>query len=147
MNFSIKKFNELSLEELYQILRLRSEIFVVEQDCVYQDIDNKDQMAFHVLGFKENKLIAYARIFDSGQYFKHPSIGRILVKESERKHKYGYQIVEISIQFIQTNFSEKDILISAQTYLLNFYKSLGFNPIEKEYLEDGIPHIKMLRTS
>ena len=101
MDFIVKTFNELTTTELYQLLQLRSEVFVVEQDCVYQDIDYKDQKAFHVLGYKKEELIAYARIFDSGDYFELPSIGRIVVKEEQRQFKYGYKLVEASIQFIQ----------------------------------------------
>ncbi len=145
MKFVVKKFNELNTEELYSILQLRSEVFVVEQDCVYQDIDDKDQIAFHAIGMKENKIIAYARIFDSGDYFIQPSIGRILVKKEQRKFKYGYQLVEESIKYIENNFTEKAILISAQTYLTKFYNSLGFIQQGEGYLEDGIPHIKMIR--
>jgi len=145
MEFVVKKFNELSIQELYAILQLRSEVFVVEQDCVYQDIDYKDQKAFHVLGIKEEKIIAYARIFNSGDYFSKPSIGRIIVKENQRKYKYGFQLVEESIQYIEDNFIEKTILISAQTYLTKFYNSLGFIQQGEGYLEDGIPHIKMIR--
>ncbi|MEN8857739.1 MAG: GNAT family N-acetyltransferase [Flavobacteriaceae bacterium] len=145
MEFVVKKFNELSIQELYTILQLRSEVFVVEQDCVYQDIDYKDQKAFHILGIKEEKIIAYARIFNSGDYFSKPSIGRIIVKENQRKYKYGFQLVEESIQYIEDNFIEKTILISAQTYLTKFYNSLGFIQQGEGYLEDGIPHIKMLR--
>jgi ElaA protein len=145
MEFVVKKFNELSIQELYAILQLRSEVFVVEQDCVYQDIDYKDQKAFHVLGIKEEKIIAYARIFNSGNYFSKPSIGRIIVKENQRKYKYGFQLVSTSIQYIEDNFIEKTILISAQTYLTKFYNSLGFIQQGEGYLEDGIPHIKMLR--
>ncbi|MFY0602387.1 MAG: GNAT family N-acetyltransferase [Flavobacteriaceae bacterium] len=145
VQFSVKTFNELTAVEIYEMLRLRSEVFVVEQDCVYQDIDDKDQKAFHVLGIKEDKIIAYARIFKSGDYFTLPSIGRIVVKEEERQFKYGYQLVEASIQYIIKNFKEKSILISAQKYLLKFYNSLGFIQQGEEYLEDGIPHIKMLR--
>ncbi|MEQ6124450.1 GNAT family N-acetyltransferase [Pseudotenacibaculum sp. MALMAid0570] len=147
IDFVVKEFTELTAVEIYQMLRLRSEVFVVEQNCVYQDIDSKDQKAYHVLGYKNNILIAYARIFDSGDYFQLPSIGRILVQEEERKFKYGYELVAHSIQFIQNNFREKSILISAQTYLLKFYNSLGFIQQGEEYLEDGIPHMKMLRTS
>lgn len=145
MQFVVKIFDELTTKELYEILQLRSEVFVVEQDCVYQDIDSKDQKAFHVIGIKENKLIAYARVFDSGDYFDLPSIGRIVVKEDQRKYKYGHQLVQKSIDYIQENFKEKSILISAQTYLIKFYNSLGFIQQGEEYLEDGIPHIKMLR--
>ena len=146
MKFSIKKFNELTVNEMYVILQLRSEVFVVEQDCVFQDLDNKDQIAYHVLGLKDGKIIAYARIFDSEDYFLEPSIGRIVVKKEFRKFKYGYKLVENSIQFIENNLKENNILISAQSYLTKFYNSLGFIQISEEYLEDDIPHIKMLRT-
>ena len=147
INFIVKTFQELSPTEIYEMLRLRSEVFVVEQDCVYQDIDNKDQKAFHVLGFKENQFIAYSRIFDAGDYFDVPSIGRIVVQENERKFKYGHELVAASIQYVLDHFEEKSILISAQTYLIKFYNSHGFQQKGEEYLEDGIPHIKMLRTS
>lgn len=147
MSFIVKKFDELTLDDLYQILRLRSEVFVVEQDCVYQDIDNKDQISYHVLKYKKKELIAYARIFDSGDYFDDPSIGRIIVKKSERKANLGFHLVEFSIQYIEDNFSNTFIEISAQCYLIEFYSSLGFKTFGEEYLEDGIPHIRMLRTS
>ena len=145
VNFIVKTFQELSPTEIYEMLRLRSEVFVVEQDCVYQDIDNKDQIAFHVLGFKEDKLIAYSRIFDAGNYFDLPSMGRIVVQEKVRQFKYGHELVAASIQYVLDNFKEKNILISAQTYLIKFYNSHGFQQKGEEYLEDGIPHIKMLR--
>lgn len=147
MEFIVKTFEKLSTNELYDVLQLRSEVFVVEQDCVYQDIDRKDQKAYHVLGYKNQKLVAYSRIFNSGDYFALPSIGRIVVKEEERKHKYGHKLVEKSIQFIEQRFKEKDILISAQQYLIKFYNFHGFHQQGKMYLEDGIPHVKMLRTS
>jgi ElaA protein len=145
IKFYIKPFSELSAVGIYEILRLRSEVFVVEQNCVYQDIDGKDEKAIHVLGFKGNELVAYARIFDAGDYFELPSIGRIVVKEEERNSKYGYQLVAESIQYISNNFEKKSIQISAQTYLKRFYNILGFQQVGEEYLEDGIPHIKMLR--
>jgi ElaA protein len=145
IQFTIKKFDELTSHEIYELLRLRSEVFVVEQDCVYQDIDNKDQKAFHVLGFKEDRLIAYSRIFNSGDYFELPSIGRIVVQEEERKHKYGHYLVDTSIQYIVKNFQQTSILISAQTYLIKFYNEHDFVQQGEEYLEDGIPHVKMLR--
>ena len=88
MIFNIKRFNELSTHELYVILQLRSEVFVVEQDCVYQDLDNKDQDAFHVLGVLDNEIVAYARIFKPGDYFLESSIGRIVVKKEFRKFQY-----------------------------------------------------------
>ena len=146
MIFNIKRFNELSIQELYVILQLRSEVFVVEQDCVYQDLDNKDQDAFHVLGVLDNEIVAYARIFKPGDYFLESSIGRIVVKKEFRKFQYGYKLVENSIQFIENNLQQNTILISAQSYLTKFYNSLGFIRVGEEYLEDGIPHIKMLKT-
>jgi ElaA protein len=145
VQFSIKTFQELSAIEIYEMLQLRCEVFVVEQDCVYQDIDNKDQKAFHIIGYKNSKLVAYSRVFDAGDYFELPSIGRIVVKKEERQFKYGHELVANSIDFILQNFKNKNILISAQTYLTKFYNSHGFQQQGEEYLEDGIPHIKMLR--
>lgn len=145
MKFSIKKFDELSPYELYDLLGLRSEVFVVEQDCVYQDIDDKDLRAYHVLGLLGERIAAYARIFNSGDYFSKPSIGRILVKKEERKNKYGYLLVKESIRFIEKNFVEKTIHLSAQKYLVRFYNSLGFTQKGSEYLEDGIPHVYMVK--
>ncbi|MEX1383624.1 GNAT family N-acetyltransferase [Lutibacter sp.] len=146
LQIQVKTFSELTKEELYQILQLRSEVFVVEQDCVYQDIDYKDQKAIHVLGFKNNKIIAYTRVFKPGDYFNEASIGRVVVAEKERKFKYGYSIMEASIEAISTYFNKTTIKISAQTYLRKFYNSLGFSQIGDGYLEDGIPHIAMLKT-
>lgn len=145
MIFTIKKFNELSTHELYTVLQLRAEVFVVEQDCVYQDLDNKDLDAYHMLGVLDTKIVAYARIFKPGDYFLESSIGRIVVKKEFRKFQYGYQLVQNSIQFIENNLQQNKILISAQSYLSKFYNSLGFTQVGEEYLEDGIPHIKMLK--
>ena len=145
MNITVKKFQELTTSELYEILQLRSEVFVVEQDCVYQDIDGKDLKALHVLGVKEGKIIAYTRLFNSGEYFDTPSIGRVVVKESERKYGYGHDLIKASIKAIVDNYNETTITISAQTYLLNFYNHLGFESTGKEYFEDDIPHVEMLK--
>lgn len=146
MIFTIKRFNELSTHELYAVLQLRAEVFVVEQDCVYQDLDNKDLDAYHVLGVLDTKIVAYARIFKPGDYFLESSIGRIVVKKEFRKFQFGYQLVVNSIQFIENNLQQNKILISAQSYLSKFYNSLGFTQVGEEYLEDGIPHIKMLKS-
>ncbi|RLK03114.1 GNAT family N-acetyltransferase [Tenacibaculum discolor] len=145
MNFTVKNFQELTTSELYELLQLRSEVFVVEQDCVYQDIDGKDQKALHVIGVKEGKIIAYTRLFNSGEYFDTPSIGRVVVKESERKYGYGHDLIKASIKAIVDNYNETTITISAQTYLQKFYESHGFKQIGEGYLEDGIPHIRMVR--
>lgn len=143
MKFITKSFTELSTAELYQILQLRSEVFVVEQNCVYQDIDFKDQKSLHVLGIKENKIIAYTRIFKPGDYFESASIGRVVVAVSERKYGYGHDLMKASIIAIKENFKVDKITISAQKYLKKFYESHQFSQIGEEYLEDGIPHIRM----
>lgn len=145
MNVVIKKFNDLSPLELYEILQLRSEVFVVEQDCVYQDIDGNDQKALHIIGTVENKIIAYTRCFRPGDYFKEASIGRVVVKESQRKFKRGNQIMNNSIKAINNHYKTKIIKISAQCYLNKFYTNLQFKSIGEKYLEDGIPHVAMLR--
>jgi ElaA protein len=145
LDIKTKKFSELKTQELYDLLQLRAEVFVVEQDCVYQDVDGKDQKALHVLGYNNNQLVAYTRIFKPGDYFSESSIGRVVVKENERQHKYGYDIMKASIQAIENYYNMKTIKISAQTYLRKFYNNLGFNEIGEEYLEDGIPHVAMIK--
>ena len=145
LSIEVKSFSAITKEELYEMLQLRSEVFVVEQDCVYQDIDYKDQKALHVLGKKEGKLVAYTRIFNSGDYFDNPSIGRVVVKTEERKFGYGHTIMKASIEAIYERFEKQDIEISAQCYLRKFYNSHGFTQTSEEYLEDGIPHIKMIK--
>ncbi len=143
MDFITKSFQELTTVELYQILQLRSEVFVVEQDCVYQDIDFKDQKALHIIGFKNDKIVAYTRIFSPGDYFKNASIGRVVVQENERKYGYGHKVMTASIKAIKTYFNVDAITISAQKYLKKFYETHQFKQVGEEYLEDGIPHIRM----
>lgn len=142
----IKTFSELTKDQLYALLQLRSEVFVVEQDCVYQDIDGKDQKAIHILGYKDDKLIAYTRLFKPGDYFEQASIGRVVVAKNQRLHQYGYDIMKASIRAMKDHFNETTIKISAQSYLKKFYNNLGFNQVGEEYLEDGIPHIAMIKT-
>ena len=145
INIIVKTFTELTTIELYQLLQLRSEVFVLEQDCVYQDMDGKDQKALHVLGFKNDKIVAYTRIFKPGDYFQESSIGRVVVAKNERQHKYGYDIMHASAEAIQLHFNQTVIKISAQVYLKKFYNNLGFSEMGVSYLEDGIPHIAMLK--
>lgn len=145
LSIHVKSFNDLTKQELYNLLQLRSEVFVVEQDCVYQDIDGKDEKALHVLGFKDEILVAYTRIFKPGDYFDEASIGRVVVKKKERALKYGYDIMEASIKAVDDHFKERVIKISAQCYLKGFYIKIGFLPIGDIYQEDGIPHVAMLR--
>lgn len=145
MKIEIKKFQELDAQQLYDVLQLRSEVFVVEQDCVYQDMDYKDQLALHIIGYKNNKIVAYTRVFKQGDYFKEASIGRVVVRKSERQYGYGLEIMEASIETIFKNFGTTLIHISAQKYLTKFYTSLGFKVVGEEYLEDGIPHVGMIK--
>ena len=145
LEIKLKSFDELTKQELYNVLQLRSEVFVVEQDCVYQDLDGKDEKAWHVLGLKNNKLVAYTRIFKPGIYFEESSIGRVVVAKNERQHNYGYAIMEASIKAIKSLFDQTLIKISAQCYLEQFYTNVGFKSIGKSYLEDDIPHIAMIK--
>ena len=145
LQFKIKRFNELSTSELYQLLQLRSEVFVVEQNCVYQDIDGKDEKALHLLGEIDHKVVAYSRIFKANDYFENASIGRVAIAEKYRAQKWGHQLMQEAISGIENNFGIQSITISAQLYLKKFYESHGFVQIGNTYLEDGIPHIEMLR--
>src|SRR5690554_4786133 len=140
-----KYFSELTIEELYGLLRLRELVFIIEQNCVYPDLDNKDQKAVHVLGKLDSKIIAYSRIFKLGDYFETASIGRVVTDNSYRNLKIGNTLMQKRILEIINKFKQDFITISAQCYLLGFYKSLGFEPVGEEYLEDGIPHNKMIR--
>ena len=145
MKIKIQSFQDLSTDELYAILSLRSEIFVVEQDCVYQDIDFKDQKAWHISGYLNEELVAYTRVFKPGDYFNQASIGRVLVRENKRSLKLGHIILEESINCIEKEFNTDSIQISAQYYLKSYYENHGFKATVKEYLEDGIPHMEMIR--
>lgn len=144
--WKVKRFEELSVGELYGFLRLREQVFIIEQDCIYPDLDNKDQKAIHILGCKDDEVIAYSRIFRSGDYFDTASVGRVVVAQNFRKTKLGFRLMQKSIQEIKLRFKEDFITISAQCYLTEFYKSLGFIPVGESYLEDNIPHIRMVRT-
>lgn len=145
LEIKTKTFQELTTKELYDLLQLRSEVFVVEQDCVYQDIDGKDFKGLHVIGFKAEKIVAYTRIFKPGDYFKQASIGRVVVAKTERAYKYGYDIMNASIKAINQHYNETTIHLSAQCYLKQFYNNLGFKEVGEEYLEDGIPHVGMFK--
>jgi ElaA protein len=144
LNFKIKNFNELTIHELYEILQLRSEVFVVEQNCVYQDIDGKDTKAMHLIGTMDNKMVAYARLFNKGQYFENASIGRVVVDSKHRNLNFGHDLMRNAMDAIKQHFETTKISISAQLYLKKFYESHGFTQIGDGYLEDGIPHIKMI---
>ena len=142
---TVKTFEDLNIRELYELLQLRSEVFVVEQDCVYQDLDGKDQKALHIIGTRNGKIVAYTRCFKPGDYFAEAAIGRVVVAEEFRKDGYGHQIMKASVAAISEHYKTNIIKLSAQTYLIDFYNSLGFKTTGESYLEDGIPHIAMIK--
>jgi ElaA protein len=144
MNYNIKKFSELENNELYQILELRCEVFVVEQNCAYNDVDNKDQDAYHLLLQDNKKIVAGLRILKKGVSYDQISIGRVVVNKEYRGRGIAKDMMLKAIEFIENNLGEKEIKISAQAYLIDFYKSIGFVEVSQVYLEDDIPHIDML---
>lgn len=145
IQIEVKPFDALTRNELYEVLSLRSAVFVVEQDCVYADMDGKDKKALHVIGKKDNKIVCYARIFKAGDYAKEASIGRVVVQKEQRKFGYGKVIMKDAIYAIEKYFNDGVIRVSAQMYLERFYHELGFSQVGDGYLEDGIPHIGMVR--
>jgi ElaA protein len=146
LQWKIKRFETLSVQELYKILQLRSEVFVVEQNCVYQDIDDKDEKALHLIGEDNGIIVAYARLFKPHDYFTEASIGRVVVREKARAQKLGHILMREAIQIVETQFEVSEITISAQLYLKRFYESHGFLQISEMYLEDDIPHIRMKKS-
>lgn len=145
MNWTLKKFEELAIDELYALLRLRTEVFVVEQNCVFQDMDNKDQSCYHLMGWKENELVAYTRLVPEGvSYAGYPSIGRVVTAPAARGGGIGRILMEKSIEETRRLLGNGPIKIGAQLYLLKFYSSLGFEKTSDIYMEDGIEHIEMI---
>ena len=140
----LKIFDELSPQELYTIMQLRNEIFVVEQNCVYQDADDKDQLSYHFMGWHNEKLIAYTRILPAGVAFNMVSIGRVVTSPRIRRSGIGKVLMIKSIEQVQKIFGKVTIMIGAQLYLNEFYSSLGFKQCSDVYLEDGIEHIEMI---
>lgn len=138
-----KKFNELTLEELYEILKLRSEVFVVEQKCIYNDIDGKDLTSSHIMIKENGKIKAYLRALQPGVSYEDASLGRVLVSPDARGKGYAKAIVTKGVEYILNNFNTTKITIGAQEYLKNFYSEIGFKPISEVYDEDGIPHLDM----
>ena len=145
MQTIIKKWKELSKEEVQSIFSLRAEVFIVEQECPYQDVDGRDNEANHLLLYKNNILCGYTRIFPKNTYFKEACFGRTVVKKKYRGKGYGHVLVKESIAFLKSK-KENTIKISAQSYLKKFYLSHGFIPRGGEYLEDNIPHTAMFLT-
>ena len=147
MKFEFKPFDELTLNDLYDILQLRSEIFVVEQNCIYNDLDGLDKVAVHQFLRKEGEIIAYSRLLKPGTRFSEYSIGRVVVKQSERGTGLGIEMMEAAKRYILTEWEATKIKVSAQSYLKRFYENLGFEIVTEMYLEDGIPHYGMLHES
>jgi ElaA protein len=146
INWVFKKFDALTPIELYSILQLRNEVFVVEQNCVFQDADNKDQGSYHLMAVENEILIAYARIVPAGiAYDIYPSIGRVVTSPKVRNTGVGQMLMQHSIDESQKLFGKVSIKLGAQLYLKKFYESFGFSQTSEVYLEDGIPHIEMIR--
>ncbi|NOT50444.1 MAG: GNAT family N-acetyltransferase [Chitinophagaceae bacterium] len=142
----IKKFHDLTVDELYAILQLRNEVFAIEQNCVYPDLDDKDQPSHHLMCWQNEILVAYARIIPPGIVYKEPSIGRIVTSAGVRRTGVGKELVHRSIELIEKLYSKTSIRISAQVYLVKFYTDFGFQTIGDSYIEDSIEHIGMIKS-
>lgn len=145
LTHSLKAFDELTVNELYDLLKLRSEVFVVEQNCVFLDQDDKDQKCFHLMLYQENQLVGYSRLVPAGLSYPEMSIGRVITSGAARGKGLGKKLMELSIHFCREVFGSGAIRIGAQTYALGFYNSLGFVSDGETYDEDGIEHVEMLR--
>lgn len=146
INWITKHYNELTVDEFFDILYLRTEVFVVEQDCPYQEVDNKDKESFHLFGIsKDNKVIAVSRILPQGLSYDEISVGRVAVKKDYRGKGIADEMMLKTLSFINKEFGQQPIRISAQEYLLSFYNRHGFSQVGNGYLEDNIPHVEMLK--
>lgn len=147
MNWTLKTFDQLSTDEFHDILQLRIDVFVVEQDCPYSELDGKDRRAYHFYGRNDQgQVIAYTRIFRPGEYFEQPAIGRVVVDSNHRGDGTGYELMRRTLEHMQKLFGDSDIKIGAQKYLVSFYEKLAFTSTGEEYMEDGIPHVYMIRS-
>jgi ElaA protein len=145
IDWRVKLFDELTLSELYDIMNLRQVVFVVEQDAPYIDADYKDQKAWHIMAYINNELAAYTRVLKPGVSYAEPSIGRVVNAPKYRNLGLGKKLMAESIKVLEEKFNTASCRISAQTYLLPFYKSFGFEVCSEEYMEDGLPHHEMVR--
>ena len=143
--WKIKSFDKLTIKELYAILKIRQEVFIVEQTCYYLDADGYDEKAIHIWGEKDEEIVAYCRIFEPKIKYPESSLGRVLTNPSYRNLKLGKVLLKIALNTIDTKFDTPNVRISAQDYLLRFYSEFGFISTGLEYLEDDIPHTEMLR--
>ena len=143
--WKVKKFEDLTVSELYAIIKARIDVFVVEQDTPYPDCDDYDQKALHLWAEKEGVVLAYCRIFDQGIKYQETSIGRVLTTDTARGMGLGKQLIAYAIDVVENRLKTTSCRISAQDYLLDFYGSFGFLPTDKKYLEDDLPHTEMYR--
>lgn len=143
ITWSCREFAALSAKDVYAVLKLRAEIFIVEQNCAYLDPDGDDQAAWHVMGTREGQLVAYTRLLPPGIKYESCSIGRVVTSDSIRGEGFGRALMVKSIEYCQQMWPQHAITISAQHYLEDFYISLGFNTESEPYLEDDIPHVRM----
>jgi ElaA protein len=143
--WKIKTFDEFTVPELYSVLKARIDVFVIEQNCPYPDLDNYDQKAIHIWAEENGNVLAYCRIFDKGIKYNETSLGRVLTTEKARGKSLGKLLIKYAVETIENRFRTSEIRISAQDYLLKFYSNFGFADTEKKYLEDDIPHTEMLR--
>ncbi|WP_373398610.1 GNAT family N-acetyltransferase [Algoriphagus halophilus] len=145
LSHSVKAFDELTIYELYDLLKLRSEVFVVEQNCVFLDQDDKDQKCHHLMLYEGKQLVGYSRLVPPGLSYSEMSIGRVVTSPAGRGKGYGRILMGLSIQYCHQILGDGPIRIGAQTYALGFYSSLGFVSDGEVYDEDGIEHVEMLR--
>lgn len=143
--WKVKSFDELTVPELYAIIKARVDVFVVEQDCPYPDLDDYDQKAIHLWAEENGVVLANCRIFDKGIKYPETSIGRVLTTEQARGKNLGRQLIKYAVEIIENRFKTTEVRISAQDYLLRFYSEFGFTDTGKKYLEDNIPHTEMFR--
>lgn len=144
MEWILKEFNQLTLDELYDIIKLRLEVFVVEQNCVYQDLDDKDKVAYHLFLKNNGQIIAVLRILPENISYKEMAIGRVIVKEKYRGKELSKIMMNKAIKFITNDLGKNKIRLSGQAHLTDFYTKLGFKKVSDEYLEDGIKHFEFL---
>ncbi len=145
ITWKIKSFTEITSEELYAILKIRQEVFIVEQTCYYLDADGYDQKALHVWAEKNDQIVAYCRVFPQGIKYKEASIGRVLTHYDFRNLNLGKILIKMALETIKSRYKTESCRISAQDYLLKFYSEFGFKDIGKKYLEDDIPHTEMVK--
>jgi|SRR5690606_5413370 len=145
LNWHFKEFNELTPKELYDIFHLRVEVFMLEQNCLYNEVDGKDPKCSHLWCTLDDKIVAYCRIVPPGVSYEIPSIGRVVSHPEFRHLKLGHQLMKNAIQIIENHFQTEKIKISAQSYLKKFYEQYGFVQTSEEYLEDNLPHMEMAR--